>query len=95
MESLADTDVRAVVDVGVEAGVWTVEDAHMLIDDGLDDACLRVLVEVEAVSNPKRRVSITVAASPRGASLRQQSRTDTTFASGSRTHSSSTTTRWR
>lgn len=44
--------------VGVEAGVWTVEDAHMLIDDGLDDACLRVLVEVEAVSNPDDAVHL-------------------------------------
>ena len=44
--------------VGVEAGVWTVEDAHMLIDDGLDDACLRVLVEVDAVSNPDDAVRL-------------------------------------
>lgn len=44
--------------VGVEAGVWTIEDAHMLVNDGLDHACLRVLVEVEAASNPDDAVQL-------------------------------------
>jgi len=34
--------------VGVEAGVWDERDARFLIDNGLDAACSRVLVEVEA-----------------------------------------------
>jgi uncharacterized protein (DUF849 family) len=31
--------------VGVEAGVWTPEDAHRLLESGLAERCLRVLVE--------------------------------------------------
>lgn len=31
--------------VGVEAGLWTVEDARALVASGLADACLRILVE--------------------------------------------------
>lgn len=31
--------------VGVEAGIWTLEDAELLIESGLADRCLRVLVE--------------------------------------------------
>ena len=42
----------------VEAGVWTDQDAHMLIEDGLDDACVRVLVEVDAVANPDDAVQL-------------------------------------
>jgi uncharacterized protein (DUF849 family) len=36
--------------VGVEAGIWTIADARLLIAEGLDAACLRILVEVEAAS---------------------------------------------
>lgn len=47
--------------VGVEAGVWTVQDAEMLIDNGLDDACVRVLVEVETVADPRDAVRLAAA----------------------------------
>jgi uncharacterized protein (DUF849 family) len=33
--------------VGVEAGIWTVEDAHLLLNLGLADRCLRVLIELQ------------------------------------------------
>jgi uncharacterized protein (DUF849 family) len=36
--------------VGVEAGVGTLDEARLLVHEGLDAACLRVLVEVEAVT---------------------------------------------
>jgi uncharacterized protein (DUF849 family) len=36
--------------VGVEAGVSTLDEARLLVHEGLDAACLRVLVEVEAVT---------------------------------------------
>jgi uncharacterized protein (DUF849 family) len=42
--------------VGVEAGVWTEDDARLLVDEGLDAACLRVLVEVDAVTDPEGAV---------------------------------------
>jgi uncharacterized protein (DUF849 family) len=36
--------------VGVEAGVSTLDEARLLVREGLDAACLRVLVEVEAAT---------------------------------------------
>jgi len=33
--------------VGIEAGIWTVEDAHLLLKLGLADHCLRVLIELQ------------------------------------------------
>lgn len=62
--NLAEEGALEVIDllnergVGVEAGVWTTGDAHTLLDNGLDDACLRVLVEVEAVSSPEDAVRL-------------------------------------
>ena len=36
--------------VGVEAGVWTPDDARLLVDEGLDSACSRILVEIQDVA---------------------------------------------
>lgn len=47
--------------VGVEAGVWTLDDARLLIDEGLDAACLRILVEVEAVDVAEDAVALAAA----------------------------------
>jgi uncharacterized protein (DUF849 family) len=47
--------------VGVEAGVWTLDDARLLIDEGLDAACLRILVEVEAVDAAEEAVTLAAA----------------------------------
>ncbi len=47
--------------VGVEAGVWNVDDARVLLDNGLDDACARVLVEVEAEYDPDDAVRLAAA----------------------------------
>ena len=47
--------------VGVEAGVWTLDDARLLIDEGLDSACLRILVEVEAVEAAEDAVALAAA----------------------------------
>jgi len=33
--------------VGIEAGVWSVEDARMLVETGLGPRCLRILVEAQ------------------------------------------------
>lgn len=33
--------------VGIEAGIWSVEDAHLLLKLGLADRCLRILIEVQ------------------------------------------------
>jgi uncharacterized protein (DUF849 family) len=44
--------------IGVEAGVWTVDDARMLFNEGLDSACMRVLVEVDAVGDPLEAVAL-------------------------------------
>jgi uncharacterized protein (DUF849 family) len=44
--------------VGVEAGVWTLDDARVLLDNGLDDACARVLVEVDAEYDPDNAVRL-------------------------------------
>lgn len=33
--------------VGIEAGIWTVEDAHLLLKLGLADRCLRILIELQ------------------------------------------------
>ncbi len=33
--------------MGIEAGIWTVEDAHLLLKLGLADRCLRVLIELQ------------------------------------------------
>lgn len=32
--------------VGIEAGIWSVEDAHLLLKLGLADRCLRILIEL-------------------------------------------------
>jgi len=50
-EALAVVDALAERGVGVEAGVWTLDDARMLIEAGLDEACERVLVEVDAIAD--------------------------------------------
>ena len=44
--------MRALLDagVGIEAGVWTVEDAEMLVATGLGDRVLRVCIEPVDVS---------------------------------------------
>jgi uncharacterized protein (DUF849 family) len=47
--------------VGVEAGVWTLDDARFLIDEGLDAACVRILVEVEAVDVAEDAVALAAA----------------------------------
>jgi uncharacterized protein (DUF849 family) len=44
--------------VGVEAGVWSLDDARVLLDNGLDDACTRVLVEVDAEYDPDDAVRL-------------------------------------
>jgi uncharacterized protein (DUF849 family) len=54
-------DLLNALGVGVEAGVWTTNDAHMLVENGLDDACVRVLVEVDAVSDPDDAVRLAAA----------------------------------
>jgi uncharacterized protein (DUF849 family) len=33
--------------VGIEAGIWSVEDAYLLLKLGLADRCLRILIEVQ------------------------------------------------
>ena len=33
--------------VGIEAGIWSVEDAHLLLKLGLADRCLRILIELQ------------------------------------------------
>jgi uncharacterized protein (DUF849 family) len=47
--------------VGVEAGVWTLDDARLMIDEGLDAACLRILVEVEAIEVAEAAVALAAA----------------------------------
>jgi uncharacterized protein (DUF849 family) len=65
--NLSEDGALAIIDllnergVGVEAGVWTVDDAHVLIDNGLQDACARVLVEVEGESDPQVAVRVAAA----------------------------------
>jgi len=60
-------DLLNALGVGVEARVWTTDDAHMLVENGLDDACVRVLVEVDAdadadaVSDPDDAVRLAAA----------------------------------
>jgi uncharacterized protein (DUF849 family) len=44
--------------VGIEVGVWSEADARMLVQLGLDDACLRVLVEVEAAGDGASAVQL-------------------------------------
>ena len=44
--------------IGVEAGVWTEDDARLFVAEGLDAAVLRVLVEVQAVEAPKEAVAL-------------------------------------
>ncbi len=44
--------------VGVEAGVWTLDDARLLVHEGLDAACLRILVEVEAMTVPDDAIAL-------------------------------------
>jgi uncharacterized protein (DUF849 family) len=33
--------------VGIEAGIWSVKDAHLLLKLGLADRCLRILIELQ------------------------------------------------
>ena len=33
--------------VGIEAGIWSVEDAHLLLKLGLANRCLRILIELQ------------------------------------------------
>jgi uncharacterized protein (DUF849 family) len=47
--------------VGVEAGVWTLDDARLLIEEGLDTACLRILVEVESAEGAEDAVALAAA----------------------------------
>lgn len=49
------------IGVDVEAGVWTVEDARLFIDEGLDSAVARVLVEIEAAPDPDDAVALAAA----------------------------------
>ncbi|MBV8444534.1 MAG: 3-keto-5-aminohexanoate cleavage protein, partial [Candidatus Dormibacteraeota bacterium] len=42
--------------MGVEAGVWTVDDARLLVTEGLDAACTRVLVEIQDCAVPGEAV---------------------------------------
>jgi len=44
--------------IEVEAGVWDENDARFFIDNGLDSACLRVLVEVDSEAQPARAVHL-------------------------------------
>lgn len=44
--------------VGVEAGVWTIADARRLVAEGLDAACVRVLVEVDAIRAPQEACAL-------------------------------------
>ncbi|HKR98625.1 MAG TPA: 3-keto-5-aminohexanoate cleavage protein [Candidatus Dormibacteraeota bacterium] len=55
--------IDALIDrnVYVEAGLWSEEDARLFIDNGLDAACLRVLVEVEAEPEPAAAVHLAAA----------------------------------
>lgn len=65
--NLSEGGALAVIDllnergVGVEAGVWNIDDARVLLDNGLDDACARVLVEVEGESDPEAAVRLAAA----------------------------------
>ncbi len=59
--ALEVVDLLNALGVGVEAGVWTTDDAHLLVENGLDDACVRVLVEVDAVPDPDDAVSLAAA----------------------------------
>jgi uncharacterized protein (DUF849 family) len=43
--------------IGVEAGVWSIEDAVRLVKSGLHSRCLRILVEVTE-KEPRRAVSL-------------------------------------
>jgi uncharacterized protein (DUF849 family) len=56
--SMLVIDLLNELGVGIEAGVWTVDDARLLIDSGLDAACRRVLVEVDAVGDPDEAVHL-------------------------------------
>lgn len=47
--------------VGVEAGVWTIADARLLVAEGLDAACVRILVEVDAVDAPLEACALAAA----------------------------------
>jgi uncharacterized protein (DUF849 family) len=47
--------------MGVEAGIWTIADARLLVAEGLDAACLRILVEVEAVDVPQDACALAAA----------------------------------
>jgi uncharacterized protein (DUF849 family) len=33
--------------IGIEAGIWSVEDTHLLLKLGLADRCLRILIELQ------------------------------------------------
>jgi uncharacterized protein (DUF849 family) len=47
--------------VGVEAGIGSVAEARLLIDEGLDAACLRILVEVDDDLGPDEAVALAAA----------------------------------
>jgi len=44
--------------IGVEAGVWSEQDARLLVEEGLDAACVRVLVEVDAIAEADDAVDL-------------------------------------
>jgi uncharacterized protein (DUF849 family) len=54
-------DLLNVRGIGVEAGVWTLADARLVVSEGLDAACLRVLVEVDAEPAPNDAVALAAA----------------------------------
>lgn len=65
--NLSEPGAIAVIDllnergIGVEAGVWTLDDARMLVHEGLDAACLRILVEVDALTAPDDAIALAAA----------------------------------
>lgn len=58
--ALAVIDLLSERGVGIEAGVWHVDDAHQLVHQGLDSALVRVLVEIH--DEPDPRVALRLAA---------------------------------
>ena len=51
-------DVLTALGIGVEGCIWSVGDARLLIAQGLDSACMRVLVEVESELDPVAAVTL-------------------------------------
>jgi uncharacterized protein (DUF849 family) len=60
-ESLWAAEVRAVCDAVPDVCVWTIADARLLVAEGLDAACVRVLVEVDAVDAPREACALAAA----------------------------------